>query len=147
MERLNGLSLVTQQGETWAPGSFYFNPNHPSRGHLNLYAQDPQVWALLLGVSCRLLCSALGILIPRTSSLVLSTLSYFCCLDEVCCPQYFILHSGIYQNALPAAAGIRCGGTDFEKAMAGVLLCGLWTKRGPAFYSCLTLQCFQWKIK
>lgn len=48
----------------------------------------------------------------EASSLVSSVLSHFCCLDEVCCPQYFILHSGIYPNALPAAADIRCGEKD-----------------------------------
>lgn len=45
-------------------------------------------------------------------------------------PNVFFLHSGIYQNALPAAAGSRCGGTDLQKAMAGAVLCGLGTKTG-----------------
>lgn len=118
--------LVTQQGGTWAPGSFYFNPSHPcilpevtqatvhkipSFGlcYLESVGFSAQPWVfqypgLLFGPLCSLL-----LLLPWWG--VLS--------------QYFILHSGIYQNALPAAAGARCGGTDFKKAMLGALCAAL----------------------
>lgn len=100
----SGLVFSTEVG----PGYFCVNTQHLSRGHpkhcYKISATD--------SVPCSVL-SALDFLVFKTSSLIFSalslplSLSHFWCLD-VCCPQYFTLCRGIYPNALPAAADIRC---------------------------------------
>lgn len=118
MERLSSLSLVTQQisvkGGTGAPGYFWFKTRHLARGHLN-----PCTGAPRLGSVCHLpylVRSAQDWIfqypgLPRGPFL----LSCFCCLDEVRCSQYFLLHSGIHHNAPPDALAIRCGGDRLTK--------------------------------
>lgn len=106
----------------------------------------PSGSCVLPAAPCQPFCLTLPASAPGISSLVFSALLLLL-PDEVHCSQYFSLHSGIQQHALPDAAGIRCGGTDLSKAMAGVLLSELWTEQSSTFYSCLTFQCVQWKIK
>lgn len=60
-------------------------------------------------------CTAWDYLVLKTSYLV-SDLSLFYRLDEVCCPSYFILHWVIFQNVHPDVVLIGVERNAYTKA-------------------------------